>query len=109
MKNSIIWTVIFLMIAVPSWQIGSVLMEKTSVTYLLREHVAKAKKTNYSEKTAKANLKMDLERKGLPSEFTLEVLGRRKVKISYQYYGTATVFGYTYYQTSETLIAETSD
>jgi len=109
MIQNIISTVIFVMIVVPSWQIGSIMMEKKTVTHMLEEQAFSAKKYRYSERASKDTLKMNLEHKGLPTEFTFEVLEGSKVRISYQYYGAATVFGYTYYQTSETLSAETSD
>lgn len=108
MIGNIIYTVIFIMIVVPSWQIGSIKMEKMDVTHILQEHANNANKYNYSEKVTKDALKRDLEREGLPSEFTFEALEGRKVRISYQYHDAATVFGYTYYQTSETLSAETT-
>jgi hypothetical protein len=109
MIRNIIYTVMFVVIVVPSWQIGSIMMEKLTVTHMLEERANSAKKYNYSERAAKDSLKMNLELEGLPTEFTFEVLEGRKVRISYQYYGAATVFGYTYYQTSETLSAETID
>ena len=109
MIQNIIYTVIFIVIVVPSLQIGSIKMEKLTVTGMLEEQTNSAKKYNYSEETAKYTLKKSLEFKGLPTEFTFEVLEGKKVRISYRYYGAATVFGYTYYQTSETLSAETMD
>ncbi len=107
MIRNIIYTVMFVVIVVPSWQIGSIIMEKQTVTHMLEEQANSAKKYNYSERAAKHTLKMNLELKGFPTEFTFEVLERKKVRISYQYYGAAIIFGYTYYQTSETLSAET--
>ncbi|MBW1634850.1 MAG: hypothetical protein JRJ68_01120 [Deltaproteobacteria bacterium] len=109
MIQNIIYTVIFVMIVVPSWQVGSIKMEKITVAHMLEEQADSVKKYNYSERVAKNTLKKNLEIKGLPTEFTFEVLEGSKVRISYQYYGDATVFGYTYYQTSETLSAETKD
>ena len=107
MIRNIIYSIIFVVIVVPSWQIGSIILEKQSVTYLLEEQANSVKKYSYSERGTKNTLKKKLELKGLPTEFFFEALERQKVKISYQYYGAATVFGYTYYQTSETLSAET--
>lgn len=37
---------------------------------------------------------------GLPAKFSFETLGRKEVKIGYQYYGAATIFGFTYYDTT---------
>ncbi len=109
MIQNIIYAVIFVMIVVSSWQIGSIIMEKKTVTHMLEVQANSAKKYNYSERDAEDTLKKNLELKGFPTEFSFEVLERSKVRISYQYYGAATVFGYTYYQTSETLSAETID
>ena len=55
------------------------------------------------------NLEKDLELRGLPKMSIFEAMEGQKIKISYQYYGAATVFGYTYYQTAETLSAITAD
>ena len=83
-------------------------MEKQSVTYMLQEKANSIRRYNRVE-IVQNNLKKDLELKGLPTESTFEAIERRKIKISYQYYGAATVFGYTYYQTTETLSAVTAD
>ena len=108
MIMNIIYAVFLTMIVVPSWQIGSTIMEKKSVTHMLQEQANNTNNYRYSESVSKNTLKKNLELKGLPTEFTFEVLEGRKVRISYQYYGAATVFGYTYYQTSETLSAQTT-
>ena len=108
MVQNIICAVILAAIVVPSWQIGSIIMEKQSVAHMLEEQANSAKNRRRGE-PIENKVKKNLELKGLSTEFTLEVLEGRKVKISYQYYGAATVFGYTYYQTSETLSAITAD
>ena len=59
-----------------------------NVAHMLKEHAIKANKYNYSEKVNKDNLKRGLEREGLPTEFTFEVLEGRKVRINYQYCGS---------------------
>jgi hypothetical protein len=69
---------------------------------MLEEQANSTNKYYYSGRVAKDTLKKNLELSGLPPEFTFEVLEGNKVRISYQYYGAATVFSYTYYQTSET-------
>ena len=110
MVRNIVSAVILAAIVVASWQIGSIILEKQSVVYMLEEQANSIKK--YRNELVKNNLKKKLELKGLPTEFTFEVLegqGRRKGKIIYQYNGAATVFGYTYYQTAETLSAVTAD
>ena len=109
MVRNIITAVIVAAIVVSSWQIGSIILEKKSVAYMLQEEANSAKKSYNQHKFIPENLKKNLELKGLPTEFTFEVLDNRKVKIDYQYNGAATVFGYTYYQTTETLSAVTAD
>ena len=96
------------MIVVPSWQIGSIIWEKRSVTFMLQEKANSIRRYNRVE-TVQNNLKKDLELRGLPTVSIFEAMEGRKIKISYQYYGAATVFGYTYYQTIETLSAVTVD
>ena len=108
MVRNIISAVILAIIVVPSWQIGSIIMEKQSVTFLLQEKANSIRRYNQVE-TVQKNLKKDLELKGLPTESIIEAMEGRKIKISYQYYGAATVFGYTYYQTTETFSAVTAD
>ena len=108
MVRNIISAVILAIILVPSWQIGSIIIEKQSVTFMLQEKANSIRRYNRIE-IVQNNLKKDLELKGLPTESTFEAMGGRKIKISYQYYGAATVFGYTYYQTTETLSAVTAD
>lgn len=108
MVRNIINAVILAIIVVPSWQIGSILMEKYNVTVMLQEKANSIRRYNRVE-IIQNNLKKDLEFKGLPTESTIEAMEGQKIKIIYQYYGAATVFGYTYYQTFETLSAVTSD
>ncbi len=108
MVRNIITAVILAIIVVPSWQIGSIIWEKQSVTFMLQEKANSIRKYNRVE-TVQNNLKKDLELRGLPTESTIEAMEGRKIKLSYQYYGAATIFGYTYYQTFETLSAATAD
>ncbi len=109
MVRNIIYAVILAAIVVPAWQIGSIVLEKKSVALMLQEHANSIKRPYSKHEIIQNNLKKNLELKGLPTEFTFEVLESRKVKIGYQYNGAATVFGYTYYQTAETLSAVTAD
>ena len=108
MMRNIINAIILAIIVVPSWQIGSIIWEKKSLTFMLQEKANSTRKHNRVG-TVQDNLKKDLELRGLPTQSTIEAMEGRKIKISYQYYGTATVFGYTYYQTIETLSAVTVD
>jgi hypothetical protein len=109
MIRNIINAVILAIIVLPSWQIGSIIMEKKNVTVMLQEKANSIRKYNNPVETIQNNLKKDLELKGLATQSTIEAMEGGKIKISYQYYGAATVFGYTYYQTTETLSAVTAD
>lgn len=99
MVKNIIWIVIVAVIGVPSWQIGTIMLEKKKTGYMLQEQANTIKR--YQNPTlVKENTKENLETMGLPAEFSFEVLGRKEVKIRYTYYGAATIFGYTYYDTT---------
>jgi hypothetical protein len=108
MVRNIINAVILAIIVVPSWQIGSIIMEKYKVTVMLQEKANSIRRYHRVE-TVQNNLRKDLQLKGLPTESIIEPMEGRKIMISYQYYGAATVFGYTYYHTTETLSAVTED
>ena len=108
MVKNIIYIVIAAVIGVPSWQIGTVMLEKKKVTYLIQEQANKIKKYDNAD-LVKNHLKENLELMDLPTEFSFELLERRKVKIGYTYYGAATIFGYTYYEVNEDIEAVTED
>lgn len=108
MVKNIIYIIILAVIGIPSWQIGTVILEKKKVTYLIQEQANKIKKYDNVD-LVKRHLKENLELMDLPSEFSFETLERRKVKIGYTYYGAATIFGYTYYEVSEDIEAVTED
>ncbi|XCN75373.1 MAG: hypothetical protein Q3M24_11785 [Candidatus Electrothrix aestuarii] len=99
MVKNIIWIVIVAVIGVPSWQIGSIMLEKKKTGYMLQEQANSIKKYRRPD-LVKKQVKENLELMGLPSKFSFEELGRKKVKIGYTYYGDATIFGYTYYDTT---------
>ncbi|WP_163338198.1 hypothetical protein [Desulfopila sp. IMCC35008] len=109
MIRNFVYVIIFIMIVVPAWQISSIKMEKLSIEDMLQQAANKSNKYRNSDSRTRENLKKDLESKGLSPVFTFETLEGKNVRISYQYYGAATVFGYTYYETSENLSAETSN
>ena len=100
MVKNIIYIVIVAVIGIPSWQIGTVMLEKKKVGYTLQEQANKIKKYDNAD-IVKKHLKENLALMNLPTEFSFETLERRKVKIGYKYYGAATIFGYTYYETAE--------
>ena len=99
MVKNIIWIVIAAVIGVPSWQIGSVMLEKKKTGYMLQEQANSIKRYQRPD-LVQDQVKENLELMGLPTKFFLETLGPKKVKISYKYYGAATIFGYTYYDTT---------
>ena len=108
MVKNIIYIVIAVVIVVPSWQVGTVMLEKKKVTYMIQEQANKIKKYDNAD-IVKNHLKENLELMDLPTEFSFETLERRKVKIGYTYHGDATIFGYTYYEVSEDIEAVTED
>ncbi|MCI5160116.1 MAG: hypothetical protein D3906_17180 [Candidatus Electrothrix sp. AUS1_2] len=108
MVKNIIYIVIAAVIGVPSWQIGTVMLEKKKTVYMLQEQANSIKKYNNAD-LVKSHLKENLELMELPTEFSFETLEQRKVKIGYTYYGAATIFGYTYYEVNEDIEAVTED
>ncbi|MCI5164828.1 MAG: hypothetical protein D3903_01760 [Candidatus Electrothrix sp. GM3_4] len=108
MVKNIIYIVILAVIGIPSWQIGGIIFEKKNVTHTLREQANSIKKHHRIDLIQKYT-KEKLEAIGLPTEFSLEALGLKKVKLGYTYYGAATIFGYTYYETTEDMEAVTED
>ncbi|WP_339133830.1 MAG: hypothetical protein WGN25_13805 [Candidatus Electrothrix sp. GW3-4] len=99
MVKNIIWIVIVAVIGVPSWQIGTIMLEKKKTGYMLQEQANSIKRYQRPD-LVKKYVEENLETMGLPTNFSFEVLGSRKVKIDYTYYGAATLFGYTYYDTT---------
>lgn len=108
MVKNIIYILIAAIIGIPSWQVGSIILEKKKTTYMIQEQANKIKKYD-NEEIVKKHLKTNLKNMGLPTEFTFETLQRRKVKIGYKYQGAATIFGYTYYTTRADIEAVTED
>ena len=108
MVKNIIYIVILAVIGVPSWQIGSIMLEKKKTGYMLQEQansIKKYQRIDLVEEQVKENLKL----MGLPVNFSLESLGRREVKIGYTYFGAATILGYTYYDTTVDMEVVTAD
>jgi hypothetical protein len=108
MVKNIIYIVILAVIGVPSWQIGTVLLEKKQVGYMLQEKANSIKRYQRPDLVQKG-IKEGLAAMELPEEFKFESLGQKKVKIGYKYYGDATVFGYTYYDTTDDMEVTTED
>ncbi len=102
MVKNFIYVVILAAIVVPSWQIGTIILQKKNVGYMLQKQ-ANSIKSHHRVKLIKESVKTNLETMKLPSTFSLEELSRKKVKIGYTYSGAASIFGYTYYQTSATM------
>ena len=109
MVRNIVIVLVLVLICVPSWQIGSIMIQKKQVGHLLEEQANSIKRVNGSEEMIKKNLKEQLEIMDLPSNFTLETTGQREVKIKYEYNAAASIFGHTYYEVSETLEASTEE
>lgn len=101
MIRNIIMVLLLVVVVVPSWQVGGILMQKKKTGYVLQEQVNKIKRVNATVEHVKNETKKELEALNLPTDFKIEELERFKVKIIYQYVGSATLFDYTYYQTSE--------
>lgn len=108
MIKNIIFIIIAAVIAVPSWQVGTIMLEKKKVSYMIQEQANTIKKYDNPD-LVKKQVKENLELMDLPTEFSFEVLERRKVKIGYSYYADATIFNYTYYEVSEDIEAVTAD
>ena len=111
MVRNIIYTIIFAVIVTVSWQVGSILIEKGNITKLLEKHANSTKQYGYYDGMINKKLAEDLKPRGLPTDFMVEKLeeGRKKVSISYQYNGVASVFGYSYYQMNEIITVETKN
>ncbi|WP_446008598.1 hypothetical protein [Candidatus Electrothrix sp.] len=108
MVKNIIYIVIVAVIGVPSWQIGTVMLEKKKTGYMLQEQANKIKKYDNPE-LIKKKVEENLELMGLPTKFSLKSLERRKIQLNYTYHGDATIFGYTYYQVEEEMEKITED
>ena len=106
---NVIYAVIFVLAVVPSWQVGTIKLDEMTITHKLEEQANLINRYNYSEVNAKRNIREYLEKKGLPAEFTYDYIEEDKVRISYEYRAAATVFGYTYYHTHQTLSGETTE
>lgn len=109
MVKNIIWIVIVAVIGVPSWQIGSIMLEKKKTSYMLQEQANSAKKYYQKHNLIKRYLKENLEAMDLPTDFTFKALKPKKVEIGYTYHGAATIFGYTYYEKTEDIQVVTED
>jgi len=108
MVKNIIYIIIVAVIGIPSWQIGSIMLEKKNTGYMLQEQ-ANTIKRHHRPDLIKKYVKENLELAGLPAKFSFEALGSNKVKIGYTYHGAATIFGYTYYNTRLDMKVVTED
>ncbi len=108
MVRNIVIVLILLLICVPSWQIGTIMIQKKQVTYMLEEQ-ANSIKRYQQEDIVKKNLASELATLNLPTNFTFEMLEIRKVRIRYIYKAAASIFGYTYYEVNAPLEAITED
>ncbi len=108
MVRNIVIILILAVIGVPSWQIGTITLQKKNTGYLLQEQANKIKKHG-NEELIKKDLAKELELLGLPTQFNMERLDQRKLKISYNYSASASVFGKIYYEVSEVMVKITED
>ncbi len=108
MVRNIVIILILAVIGVPSWQIGTITLQKKKTGYVIQEQANKIKKYD-NEELIKKDLTKELELLGLPTQFKIERLEQRKLKISYNYSASASVFGKTYYEVSEVMVKITED
>ncbi|WP_420209017.1 hypothetical protein [Candidatus Electronema sp. JC] len=108
MVRNIVIVLILAVIGVPSWQIGMITLQKKKTGYVLQEQANKIKKYD-NEELIKRDLTKELELLGLPTQFKMERPERFKLKISYNYSASASVFGKTYYEVSEIMEKVTED
>ncbi|CAK8719616.1 DUF4845 domain-containing protein [Candidatus Electrothrix laxa] len=108
MVKNIIYIVILAVIGIPSWQIGGIMLEKKKVGYTLQEQ-ANSIKRHQNPELVKKHVQENLEIMGLPAKFSFESLGNKAVKLGYTYYGEATIFGFTYYDTTLDIEVVTED
>jgi hypothetical protein len=102
MVRNIVFIVILAVIGVPSWQVGTIMLQKKKLGYVVQEQANKIKKYD-NEELIKKHLIQELELLGLPTQFKMERPERFKLKITYNYMASASVFGKTYYEVSETI------
>lgn len=108
MVRNIVIVLILAVIGVPSWQIGMITLQKKKTGYVLQEQANKIKKYG-NEDLIKQHLTKELELLGLPTQFKMERLEQYKLKISYNYSASASVFGKTYYEIGEIMEKITED
>ena len=109
MVRNIVIVLILAVIGVPSWQIGMITLQKKKTGYVLQEQVNNIKKLHGNEELIKKDLTKELELLGLPTQFKMEQLEQYKLKITYNYSASASVFGKTYYEVSEIMEKVTED
>ena len=74
MVKNIIYIVVLAVIGIPSWQIGTVMLEKKKVGYTLQEQANSIKRYQRPD-LVKEHVKENLEIMGLPAKFSFETLG----------------------------------
>ncbi len=108
MVRNIVIVLILAVIGVPSWQIGTITLQKKKTGYVLQEQANKIKKYG-NEDLIKQELTKELGLLGLPTQFKMDRLEQYKLKITYNYAASASIFGKTYYQVSEVMEKVTED
>jgi hypothetical protein len=102
MVRNIVIILILAVIGVPSWQVGMITLQKKKVGYVVQEQANKIKKYD-NEELIRQHLTKELELLGLPTQFKMERPEHFKLKITYNYMASASVFGKTYYEVAETI------
>lgn len=108
MVRNIVIVLILAVIGVPAWQVGMITLEKKKVNYVVQEQANKIKKYG-NEDLIRKDLTKELELLGLPTQFKMERLEQYKLKITYNYMASASLFGKTYYEVAETIEKVTED
>ncbi len=108
MVRNILIALVLALICVPSWQIGTIMIQKKQLSNLLQEQANSIKRYD-NEEMVKKNLKEQLGVMKLSDKFTLERTDRWQVKIKYEYNAAASVFGHAYYEVHETMEALTEE
>jgi len=108
MVRNIVIVLVLVVICVPSWQIGTIMLQKKKTGYVLQEQANKIKKYG-NEDIVKQHLTEELKLLGLPTQFKMERLEQYKLKITYNYSASASVFGKTYYEVGEVMEKVTED
>jgi Tfp pilus assembly protein PilE len=108
MVRNIVIVLILAVIGVPAWQVGMIKLERKNVGQVVQQQANRIKKHS-REDLIRKDLTKELELLGLPTQFQMERTEQNKMKITYNYMASASVFGKTYYEVAETFEKVTED